>query len=1030
MKKILHLLILGFMLPMATANGQTKSQMAPNVQSDQITLHSDNHTLEDVFALIETNTPYTFAYNSHKVPVKKKVNVSVENGTVQDALAQLANQCDVRFEVINNRNIAVTTTGRKTVVADKNGALKGNVTDAKTGEALPGAAIRIEELNGGTATNLDGSFYLSLPAGTYNITVKYIGYNPSSQQITVTAENTVNVSIELTSQTFDLNDFEVVGMLEGQQKAFNQQKNAINIKNVVSTDQIGRFPDSNTAEALQRIPGINIDRESGDGEGRYVGLRGLPPYFANISINGEQTPSPEGDTRQTALDAIPADQLASIEVTKAITPDMDGDAIGGNINLITRSATSRNMRIVGNLGTEVQQNNPGQPGVQASFQIGQRFGGDKDGPGKFGALVNASFYRSNRNVDQVENDYDTDVDGVEWEGFELEDAFFIRNRLGISGAFDYKPNNNTTFYLNTLYTQLYELDESRRLGYDVLDPGYYREIKHRQENQGIQSYNLGARHNLPGIAIDYEASISLGNQNTPYEYLPVFGLEDDNLVITTDRTDVDFPQVTGATLNGAPLDLADGENFRLVEYEYSGTSAQSRNTTGRINFELPVAFGKNTGSIKFGGKYRSSWREHRNDFYNLWEYAGPGDAPSMNTSGFTTGGNNFDPILFNGTYDLGTSIEYQNIFNFIQDNQSDFEDVGIEEEPIEIAERDYELTENVYAGYAMATINFNKLTVLGGVRYEGTTIDTQTQFWDFDNEVSVPISGKNDYGFLLPMVHFKYVLNPATNFRLAMTSTYARPNFSDIVSDDKGIDRQDQEAFIGNLELDPVRAGNFDFLVEHYFGTVGVLSGGIFYKRLDDFIYTRVTRQEFLGVPDIDVYQSVNGGRADVYGLELAYQQNLTFLPGFFKDFGLFVNYTHAQSQATFTDRAGRFDEEGNRITTEEISQLPGQSEHVFNGALFYQKKGFQARIAANFNSEFISDVGANSITDEFVDSRWQFDASVSQRISKYFTGYVEAVNLTNSYGRTFLGTTGNPIAVRSFGFWARVGVRFDISRR
>ena len=149
-----------------------------------------------------------------------------------------------------------------------------------------------------------------------------MGYNDTTLNVTVSAGLTERLNIALPSQTTELSGVTVTGYLQGQAQALNQQKSADNIKNIIAADQIGRFPDPNAAEALQRIPGVNIERDQG--EGRYVLVRGLAPQFTNISVNGEQIPSPEADVRFVALDAIPADQLASMEVTKALTPDMDG----------------------------------------------------------------------------------------------------------------------------------------------------------------------------------------------------------------------------------------------------------------------------------------------------------------------------------------------------------------------------------------------------------------------------------------------------------------------------------------------------------------------------------------------------------------------------------------------------------------------------------------------------------------------------------------------------------------------------------
>ncbi|ALJ06370.1 hypothetical protein APS56_15030 [Pseudalgibacter alginicilyticus] len=990
-------------------------------------------SITKIFNIINNKTGFHFSYNSQKINMEAEVNIKVVNGKVSDVLNQISKETVLSFKQMDS-TINVKHNESKRGIKDtkesqnSTGVVIGMVMDEQTNEALPGASIKIVGKTIGAVSDMTGNFFFHMESGSYEVQITYLGYESKTVAITVVEGQTTALNVSLISATYELGDVTINVALEGQQKALNQQQNASNIKNVVAADQIGRFPDSNTAEALQRVPGININRNAGDGEGRYVGVRGLPAYFTNVNINGEQIPSPEGEVRQTALDAIPADQLAYMEVSKSITPEMDGDAIGGSINLVTRGATKRVLEVKGSIGTEVQQNNPEQLGQQYAVQFAKRFGGDPDDSGKFGVLLNTTFYQSNRNVDMVEMDYDDNPDGLVFEEYELEDAYYIRKRLGVSGRFDFKPNAHTEFYLNTIYTQLFELDESRRWYFNEADNEIAKRIKYRQENQGVQSYNLGAKHILPNMTIDYEGSISLGNAVTPYEHLPVFGISDDNLSINIDRSNVDRPQITSATLNGQPFDWKDNSNYRFIEHEYSGTSAHSRNITGKFNLEMPWKLAENNGSIKFGAKVRSSYRDYKKDFFELYEYAGGGDAPALNEHNFTNGGDrDFNHELLGGDYELGASPEWENTIDYIKNNPNDFEDVGAEDFEEEEANTNYEISEDVYAGYVMGTMNFSKLMVLGGLRFEATKTNVKTQIWDATEDAILPIEGNNNYNYFLPMLHFKYAANESLNLRMAGTYSYARPNFGDLVSDDKAFDADDQEAFIGNPNLKPVGALNLDFMVERYFGSVGILSGGLFYKKLDDFIYIQTNNQTFLGVDDITVYQSVNGDQAQLYGFELAYQQNLKFLPGFLSGLGVYANYTLTRGKTEFNNRANRFDENNQPTTREEVDILPGQSENIVNLALSYAKGGFQCRFTANYNSAFLDGVGYNSLSDEYVESRWQFDASASQMINKNLSIYAEFVNISNSENRTYYGAPNVPKELRNFGFWSRFGIKFSL---
>jgi len=227
------------------------------------------------------------------------------------------------------------------VLAQGAGSVSGTVTDAVSGAPLVGADIALDGTSLLAATDRAGSFRLAaVPAGQYSLLVTYLGHKTERADVTVTSGQTLVVEVKLAPANFSESvSVTAEPIAEGQARALNQQRTAPNIVNVVSADQIGAFPDPNAAEAASRIPGISITRDQG--EGRYVLIRGTEPRLNSMLIDGERIPAPEGDVRQIQLDAVPADQLQSIEVTKALTPDMDADAIGGAVNLVTKQAVGR-----------------------------------------------------------------------------------------------------------------------------------------------------------------------------------------------------------------------------------------------------------------------------------------------------------------------------------------------------------------------------------------------------------------------------------------------------------------------------------------------------------------------------------------------------------------------------------------------------------------------------------------------------------------------------------------------------------------
>ncbi len=216
--------------------------------------------------------------------------------------------------------------------------LTGKVTDEADRFSLPGATIRIAEGNRYTVSGQNGSFeFLDLPEGAYTVSVVYLGYQPLETKITVKRGQTNNIDLALVAAANTLSEVVVMGdMLKGQARALNQQKNNQNISNIISSDQVGRFPDANIGDALKRVPGITMQNDQG--EARNIIIRGLAPNLNSVTLNGDRIPSAEGDNRNVQMDLIPADMISTIEVNKTLTPDMDADAIGGSVNLITRAS--------------------------------------------------------------------------------------------------------------------------------------------------------------------------------------------------------------------------------------------------------------------------------------------------------------------------------------------------------------------------------------------------------------------------------------------------------------------------------------------------------------------------------------------------------------------------------------------------------------------------------------------------------------------------------------------------------------------
>lgn len=230
------------------------------------------------------------------------------------------------------------------------GSIEGRVGDKGENVFLQGAIVTVVELNRQTSTSSNGAYrFGSIPAGSYTVRVDYLGAETTEMKVNVRDDQIALQDFRLSVRGDLVEEVIVYGQAAGTASALNQQRSADYVTTIVSADDIGQFPDQNVAEALQRLPGIFVERDQG--EGRFIGIRGISPNLNNTKINGLNVPAPESDRRSVALDVIPSELLEGLEVAKTFTPDMDGDGIGGHIDIKSLSAFDRDGAFL-NIGAE------------------------------------------------------------------------------------------------------------------------------------------------------------------------------------------------------------------------------------------------------------------------------------------------------------------------------------------------------------------------------------------------------------------------------------------------------------------------------------------------------------------------------------------------------------------------------------------------------------------------------------------------------------------------------------------------------
>jgi len=904
------------------------------------------------------------------------------------------------------------------VNAQKNGNVTGRVTDVDTKDYLPGANVILEGTTSGSATNRSGLYRISnITPGTYTLIVSYIGYEDQSVVITIGDEGyTLIQDIEIRASEVKMQEVQIVGLAQGQTKALSIQKTSNNIKNVVSEEQMEKFPDINSAEAMQRLPGISLQRDQG--EGRYVQVRGTPPRMNSMKINGENIPSPEGSDRTAQMDIVPADQLASIEVTKAITPEMDANAIGGSVNLITKSALDYEKPVLNVTAGGGYADILGKGIYQGSVNYGTRFGEKKD----FGIMIGASYLRSDRGSHNNEMEWgdveDENDNEIPWalENISLRHYDVRRDRLGFSTSLDYRPDNDNSYSIKAIYDNYLDIETRNRLdvepdGFttatDVTEAEFVHEMKTRDQAATIYSIMGTGENHFGGLTLDYSLSYNYGQEKEDRHFEPKFEM-DETPDMTWNLADRDHPQFAITGLD--PDYYLNADNFEFDGLEFHDNLTTNTDIIGSVNFKMPYSFMGGQAELKFGGK-ASMKKKDRNE--KIWDYEWEGD-DDITMSRFT--GDNLSDLL-DDKYNFGPLLDPDKIESFFNDNKNGDLVGEINVEDSDAAT--YDATEDIYGFYLMTTMNFDNLMILAGVRNEITKTSYNGNEVVFDDEGDYvetnPISAEKSHNHILPSLHLKYTVSPQTNLRAAFTSGLARPHYEHMVPYSVVL-HEDEEIERGNADLVPTTAYSFDLLAEHYLSGIGVVSGGVFYKILDDIIYPTVIEEDggiYDGYEVVQPWQPKGADPATIFGIEVNWQQQLTFLPGFLDGFGIYANYTYTKSTA---DLPGR-----------DESTLPGQAGNTANFALSYQKAGFTAQFSINYQDSFIFEVGEDEDHDIYYKDHIQFDFSANQEIMEGFSAYLQLVNISNAPLNYYIGKEDRPIQREFYSWWLQTGLKYNL---
>ena len=830
-----------------------------------------------------------------------------------------------------------------------------------------------------------------------------------------------------------------------QAAAFNTMHDSLIKVNVLSQDQINDTPARSVGEAAQEIPGASIRHDTG--EPRFILIRGTDPNLDTLTFHNTILPSYEPAARSVAVDDIPSGLVSNMELFKTNLPHMDAEGIGGQFNLVPKSAFDYpdHLYELDAAGGYVPER--GTPTIFADLTFAKSF--DLGGGSRFGILLTALVDDKKFGIDDLEAGYTNPGSG------QLSDKSinqysqrwynYDRFRTGFGANLDLSTDSDNKYYVNfmdggydeyrtpRLETNLNNLDVIGANGATVNADGSFtvypsvnsgaagdeiqRSLQHGLEMDRTLAVVLGGSNKMDKFTLDYQASYADAFQNVPWNYSYTFGsipgaltgpVTYNNSGSSGDKPKIDLSQYSGAN---------DPSNYAFESAKNSVSDSTNQEYGIQANGKLDGSAGDAKLSTQFGARGRMDHAAYTQTSYKAKAH---GTTLLLSQVEDPTD-HQFYP---NNQYDMGPSVDpaVEGLMNLTY-TKAGF----VQNDVIGDLGADWSSDEDVYSAYLMCTAQWESLLLEGGVRVEATAISYNwNQAYDsLGNELSsvTPVNGTIDYTNVLPNLGVKYNFSAAMDMRLWYSQSIARPTYNQYIpavglgSSVPGTD-PDVGGSYGNADLQPILSNNIDYTWEYYPAKGAILGGDVFYKGLKDYIKQDYSLLDSGSSPAGYVSYS-NIPFSEMYGFELQYQQQYAMLPQPFDGLGLRGALVRVWSHGATSP--GQPD-----------TVLPGQADLTWNAGVFYKKAGWTFNIDGNYTGPEVYQIGdlnrgSGPIPNIWYDSYFQVDAKLQYAVTKGFKVYADANNLNNAPLRYYQDPGSNyPIQNEYYGVSGDLGVKLD----
>lgn len=952
------------------------------------------------------------------------------------------------------------------------GNIEGSVVDA-AGAVVPGAQITLVQLHTKTVSDAQGRFRLpDVPAGKYTVEVSYVGFASVRSEIEVTAEQTTTVPLQLKVANASEQILVEASRPHGEAEAINETRTADNLLQVTPSEVIRSLPNANVADATGRLPGVTLYRI--EGEGVYIQVRGTEPRLTNVTVDGITIPAPEPNVRQVRLDVIPSDMVDSIEMNKTLLANMDGNGIGSSVNLRTKEAAEQPILDLYSDGGYTSILN-GRGSYDFGGTMAKRFGASKKlgvlGNAVFDyngrgidniqpsldplSTIATPFYDNDtiREYRYYRTRY----------GFDGSVDYRMNNTTGLYARGFYSD-------LQDYGDKWYYEPVSAAIGGTATNPVYPTAAtkgsnpkfytSNKRPNASVGTLILGGR-TVEGTSLwTYQVSASrsyeqdsAGNPKADFSWV---GSKLYCNYIPSQQTDLYKPHFANCdTSSQSPLLNAANWQFKDITIS-SGVNAQL-NLTAQTSFAHSYRWWDHSGTFEMGFKFSNN---HQSQDSTEKVYDGFPDTAPLMTQLLSPFSNTdyFSGAYFGGHY--GQVSDFTQAENYTLEHYQG--NLDGQKTAADTYPNLFHTVEQITAGYLMNTVDFGKLHINTGLRIEATrdlTFGYNVSFFGtYSSETGTYSGGSSDtecpnntapvapapgncYTFagikgnpgyidLLPSVQLRYNLTNDSAVRAVYSRGVARPDPYQLVpyiTEDSTASPISVQ--IGNPRLRPEHANNYDLLFENYLRPLGLVQAGFFFKQLTG-PQVQVTLPGNLNVanfppgyfppsvaqligeyPGDAITQYTNGQNAYLYGVELSFQQHLSYLPGVFSGLGITANYSYTGSQ-----------EKGLPLRADHPPTID-QSPNSWRLSPTYDTKRFSARVglaydgASLFQYSYVSPIyvsgadpsglgPAGPSGDVWTLTHFQVDAQASYRIWKGLRAVASGLNLNNEVFGYYTGNT------------------------